>query len=93
MSPATIERLLKPTKQARYPAAKSATRPGGYVAFLDRGPSLLAKAAGAGHRFRASSPRHQVSETSKDSAGAATSSGSMAQSRIRASWKGVLSPC
>ena len=28
MSPATIDRLLKPTKQARYPAAKSATRPG-----------------------------------------------------------------
>jgi hypothetical protein len=28
MSPATIDRLLKPAKQARYPAAKSATRPG-----------------------------------------------------------------
>lgn len=28
MSPATIDRLLKPTKEARYPAAKSATRPG-----------------------------------------------------------------
>ncbi len=28
MSPATIDRLLKPTKDARYPAAKSATRPG-----------------------------------------------------------------
>lgn len=27
MSPATIDRLLKPTKAARYPAAKSATRP------------------------------------------------------------------
>ena len=38
MSPATIDRLLKPTKQARYPAAKSATRPGRHAAFLDRGP-------------------------------------------------------
>jgi hypothetical protein len=28
MSPATIDRMLKPTKDARYPAAKSATRPG-----------------------------------------------------------------
>jgi len=28
MSPATIDRLLKPTKDARYQAAKSATRPG-----------------------------------------------------------------
>ena len=28
MSPATIDRLLKPAKDARYPAAKSATRPG-----------------------------------------------------------------
>jgi len=28
MSPATIDRTLKPTKDARYPAAKSATRPG-----------------------------------------------------------------
>ncbi len=28
MSPATIDRLLAPTKAARYPAAKSATRPG-----------------------------------------------------------------
>lgn len=28
MSPATIDRMLKPTKKARYPAAKSATRPG-----------------------------------------------------------------
>ena len=28
MSPATIDRLLKPAKAARYPAAKSATRPG-----------------------------------------------------------------
>ncbi len=28
MSPATIDRMLKPTKAARYPAAKSATRPG-----------------------------------------------------------------
>lgn len=28
MSPATIDRMLKPTKSARYPAAKSATRPG-----------------------------------------------------------------
>ena len=28
MSPATIDRLLIPTKDARYPAAKSATRPG-----------------------------------------------------------------
>ncbi|MHB1474318.1 MAG: hypothetical protein ACYCV4_11995 [Dermatophilaceae bacterium] len=27
MSPATIDRMLKPTKAARYPAAKSATRP------------------------------------------------------------------
>lgn len=27
MSPATIDRLLKPTKDTRYPAAKSATRP------------------------------------------------------------------
>jgi len=28
MSPATIDRMLRPTKAARYPAAKSATRPG-----------------------------------------------------------------
>ncbi|MBA3432153.1 MAG: transposase family protein [Actinobacteria bacterium] len=28
MSPATIDRMLKPTKNGRYPAAKSATRPG-----------------------------------------------------------------
>lgn len=28
MSRATIDRTLKPTKDARYPAAKSATRPG-----------------------------------------------------------------
>lgn len=28
MSPATIDRMLRPTKRARYPAAKSATRPG-----------------------------------------------------------------
>ena len=28
MSPATIDRMLKPTKEARHPAAKSATRPG-----------------------------------------------------------------
>lgn len=28
MSPATIDRMLAPTKSARYPAAKSATRPG-----------------------------------------------------------------
>jgi hypothetical protein len=28
MSPATIDRLLKPTRDARYPGAKSATRPG-----------------------------------------------------------------
>ncbi len=28
MSPATIDRMLRPTKGARYPAAKSATRPG-----------------------------------------------------------------
>lgn len=28
MSPATIDQLFKPTKQARYPAATSATRPG-----------------------------------------------------------------
>ena len=28
MSPATIDRMLQPTKAARYPAAKSATRPG-----------------------------------------------------------------
>jgi len=28
MSPATIDRMLKPTKAVRYPAAKSATRPG-----------------------------------------------------------------
>ncbi len=28
MSPATIDRLLKPTKEARYPQAQSATRPG-----------------------------------------------------------------
>ena len=28
MSPATIDRMLRPTKKARYPAAKSATRPG-----------------------------------------------------------------
>jgi len=27
MSPATIDRMLRPTKAARYPAAKSATRP------------------------------------------------------------------
>ena len=27
MSPATIDRMLRPTKNARYPAAKSATRP------------------------------------------------------------------
>jgi len=27
MSPATIDRMLRPTKRARYPAAKSATRP------------------------------------------------------------------
>lgn len=27
MSPATIDRMLKPTKDARYPTAKSATRP------------------------------------------------------------------
>ncbi len=28
ISPATIDRMLRPTKDARYPAAKSATRPG-----------------------------------------------------------------
>ena len=28
MSPATIDRMLRPTRKARYPAAKSATRPG-----------------------------------------------------------------
>jgi len=28
ISPATIDRMLRPTKNARYPAAKSATRPG-----------------------------------------------------------------
>ncbi len=28
MSPATIDRMLRPTRSARYPAAKSATRPG-----------------------------------------------------------------
>ncbi len=28
MSPATIDRMLRPTRRARYPAAKSATRPG-----------------------------------------------------------------
>ena len=39
MSPATIDRLLKPAKAARYPAAKSATRPGDDVAFVYRGAS------------------------------------------------------
>lgn len=29
MSPATIDRMLRPTRRARYPAAKSATRPSG----------------------------------------------------------------
>ena len=37
MSPATIDRLLAPTKKARYPAAKSATRPGATLRFTDRG--------------------------------------------------------